>query len=189
MKYKLIVVVAVIVLLAAGSLYAFSGFFFKDTTIDSLLDSSNAWLDSETGSQKFPGTLAVEPYFVLDYERKDTVVWLVPLKASDSGLFLGYIETSETSFDRPPVYTTFAEPRESIFKKTFDDAYALMLLYSGYEQSQIRNPVLVSHRGTIVWQSIVYSGFEHIDTLEVPVFWSFNELYNKDGRIYVEETE
>ena len=187
MNYKLPAVIIILILVIVSGTFVFSGFFIRDSRAVSILESTNKWLLTEEGKTNFPDTVALEPYKVLDSAEKEVVVWLVPLKKGD--IFVGYIETAETTFERPSVYTKFAQPQKSIFKKTADDALAIMYKYTNYSASQISKPILIVHRQSIMWHSDAHSGMEQIDSLDVPAFWPFDDLFNNDGKIKTNNNE
>ncbi|MBU0898298.1 MAG: hypothetical protein KKB03_03335 [Nanoarchaeota archaeon] len=186
MNYKIPALVVIAALILAGGFLAYNnGFFIKDLRADELMESTNKWLETDSGKEAFPDAVSGEPYKVFNFEKTDVELWVVPLNSED--LAVGYIETKETSFDRPPIYTKFAEPRESVFGKTFNNAFSLMLEHTDYSASQLSKPILVVHRTTIMWHSVVTSGSEQIDYLEVPALWSFDEIWDQHGKIKIDE--
>ncbi|MFH1445457.1 MAG: hypothetical protein ABIF08_03185 [Nanoarchaeota archaeon] len=186
MNYKRVSFVAVLTILIIFSGITISGFIVGDPIINGLREDSEKWLATEEGKNQFPGAKVKDIYVVLNNERTEPTIWLISFQ-TDDGMITGYVETHETSFDRPPVYTKFARPMENMFMNTENDAYSLMIEHSDYSAPQIEKPVLVISQGTIMWHSTVRSGSEEIDYFEVPAFWNAIEIYNKDGKIKIKE--
>ena len=188
MNYKIPVIIIILALILISGYFVTTGYFLRDARIGALVDSANEWLETDFGQKSFPDTIATEPYKVLDFPNmNDVSVWLIPLKKGN--VFVGYIETSNVE-DIPGTFTTFAEPSDTIFKMTRDGAFTLMLEFTDYSAAQLKKPILVNHRKTIMWYTPVYSNGKEIDYLEVPAMWAIDEIvFDQHGEIKRKEKD